>query len=159
MQEAPAEADDQPEQTPEGEGNDWQDKYVRLYSEFDNFRKRSIKEKAEIIKGASGDVIGSLLPVLDDFDRAIASNKEADDIDGLKEGFELIHNKLLNILKTKGLQPMESKGKDFDVDHHEAITQMPVEDASQKGKVMEVAEPGYFLNDTVLRYAKVVVGK
>lgn len=134
------------------------EKYLRLYSEFDNFRKRSIKEKADIIKSAGGDVMGSLLPVLDDFERAIASNENVEDLDALKEGFKLIHHKMVMIMEGKGLKAMDSKGKDFDVDHHEAITQMPIEDESQKGKVLEVVEPGYFLNDTVLRYAKVVVG-
>lgn len=134
------------------------EKYLRLYSEFDNFRKRTIKEKADIIKGASGDVIGSLLPVLDDFERAIQSNEKVDDPEALKEGFKLIHHKMTNILAAKGLKHMESKDKEFNVDHHEAITQIPVEDEALKGKVIDVAEPGYFLNDTVLRYAKVIVG-
>lgn len=142
----------------EGSYGELHDKYIRLYSEFDNFRKRTIKEKSDIIKNAGSDVIGSLLPVLDDFERAIASNESVEDLEALKEGFKLIQHKMLNILQSKGLKPMESKGKDFDVDSHEAITQMPVEDSKQKGKVIDVVEPGYYLNDNVLRYAKVVVG-
>jgi molecular chaperone GrpE len=135
------------------------DKYLRLYSDFDNFRKRTIKEKADLISNASSAVLKDLLPVLDDFERAIASNENTEDIDGLKEGFQLIYSKFRNILVAKGLKPMESKGTIFDLDLHEAITNIPVEDTEMKGKVVDVVEKGYYLNDKVLRYAKVVVGQ
>jgi molecular chaperone GrpE len=135
------------------------DKYLRLYSDFDNFRKRTIKEKADLISNASSAVLKDLLPVLDDFERAIASNENTEDVDGLKEGFQLIYSKFRNILVAKGLKPMESKGTAFDIDLHEAITNIPVEDAEMKGKVVDVVEKGYYLNDKVLRYAKVVVGQ
>lgn len=134
-------------------------KYLLLYSDFDNFRKRSIKEKAEIITNASGTVIKDLLVVLDDFERAVTNNEQVVDPDSLKEAFGLIHHKLMNTLAAKGLEPMEAKGDVFDADKHEAITQIPVEDESQKGKVVDVVERGYNLKGTVLRYAKVVVGQ
>lgn len=134
-------------------------KYLLLYSDFDNFRKRSMKEKADIITRASGEVMKDLLSVLDDFERAIANNENTEDPEALKEGFKLIHQKFLNTLKSKGLEPMEAKGDDFDADKHEAITQIAVEDKKQKGKVVDVVERGYNLHGTPLRYAKVVVGQ
>ena len=135
------------------------DKFLRLYSEFDNFRKRTAREKVDLIGSASGDIIKDLLPILDDFERAIKANEEAADPDSLKEGFELIHHKLLNILTAKGLQPMDAQGKQFDVDNHEAITNVPAPSDDMKGKVVDVVEKGYLLNEKVLRYAKVVVGQ
>lgn len=135
-----------------------QSKYLLLYSDFDNFRKRSIKEKADIIGSASGEVIKDLLGVLDDFERAIDNNEKVDDTEALREGFKLIHNKLLNSLKAKGLEAMDAKGEVFDADKHEAITQIPAE-GDQKGKVVDVIERGYNLKGQVLRYAKVVVGQ
>ncbi len=139
--------------------NELNDKYLRLYSDFDNFRKRTIKEKADLVLNANGGVIKDLLPVLDDFERAIASNENTEDVNGLKEGFSLIHNKLNNILTSKGLKPMECKGQPFDMDLHEAITNIPAPSEEDKGKVMDEVEKGYFLNEKVLRYAKVVVGQ
>jgi molecular chaperone GrpE len=136
-----------------------QRKYLLLYSDFDNFRKRSNKEKADIINSAGGRVISDLLVVLDDFERAIANNDSVDDVNALREGFKLIHTKFLNILATKGLESMNATGDVFDADKHEAITQIPVEDKDQKGKVVDVVERGYKLNGTVLRYAKVIVGQ
>lgn len=134
-------------------------KYLLLYSDFDNFRKRSIKEKADIISTASGDVIKDLLGVLDDFERAIANNENAQDVEMVKEGFKLIHQKMMNTLKAKGLESMEAKGDDFDPDKHEAITQIPAPSKKEKGKVVDVIERGYNLKGHVLRYAKVVVGQ
>ncbi|UKN03265.1 nucleotide exchange factor GrpE [Paracrocinitomix mangrovi] len=134
------------------------DKYLRLYSDFDNFRKRTIKEKADIIGSASGDVIKELLEVLDDFERAIANNENISDPEALREGFKLIQHKLKHKLEAKGLEPMEAKGDVFDADKHEAITQIPVSD-DMKGKVVDVIERGYNLKGHVLRYAKVVVGQ
>lgn len=135
------------------------DKYLRLYSDFENFRRRTSKEKLEIISNANGDVLKDLLAVVDDFERAIYNNENSSDADSIKEGFQLIYNKFINILATKGLKPMESVGMKFDLDQHEAITNIPVQEEAQKGTVIDVVEKGYFLNDKVLRYAKVVVGQ
>lgn len=135
------------------------DKYLRLYSDFDNFRKRTMKEKSDLISSANAGVIKDLLPILDDFERAIQSNQEATDPDGLKEGFQLIYNKMNNILESKGLKPMDSKGTPFDMDLHEAITNIPAPSDEDKGKVMDVVEKGYYLKEKVIRYAKVVVGQ
>lgn len=134
-------------------------KYIRLYSDFDNFRKRTIKEKADIISTASGDVIKDLLTILDDFDRAIANNDKVEDAATLKEGFKLIHHKLVLALQNKGLEAIDAKGEVFDADKHEAITNVPVEDKEQKGKVIDVVERGYNLRGRALRYAKVIVGQ
>ncbi|PKR81316.1 nucleotide exchange factor GrpE [Brumimicrobium salinarum] len=134
------------------------DKYLRLYSDFENFRKRTIREKGDLIANASEGVVKDMLPIMDDFERAIENNQTSDDPESIKQGFQLIYNKLDNTLKSKGLKAMDSKGETFDIDHHEAITNIPA-DKKQKGKVVDVVEKGYFLNDKVLRYAKVVVGQ
>jgi len=134
------------------------DKYLRLYSDFENFRKRTIREKGDLIANASEGVVKDMLPIMDDFERAIENNQTSDDAESIKQGFQLIYNKLDNTLKSKGLKAMDSKGETFDIDHHEAITNIPAEE-DQKGKVVDVVEKGYFLNDKVLRYAKVVVGQ
>ena len=134
------------------------DKFIRLYSDFDNFRKRNAKEKIDIINNASENIIKELLSVLDDFERAIKSNEEAKDDAGLKEGFNLIHHKLKMILEAKGLKEMESRGEAFDLDKHEAVTNIPAPSKKMKGKIVDVIEEGYYLNDKVIRYAKVVVG-
>ncbi len=135
------------------------DKYLRLYSEFDNFRKRTQKEKIELYKTAGEGVISAILPVLDDFERAEKANQESDDAQGIKDGIKLIQDKLTNILKTKGLEAVKSPiGEDFNVEFHEAITQIPAPSKKEKGKVIDVVEKGYLLADKVLRYAKVVVG-
>lgn len=147
------------EPTWEDKYNELNDKYLRLYSDFDNFRKRNMKEKADLISNAGAGVIKDLLPILDDFERAIKSNENTEDSNGLKEGFELISNKLTNILTAKGLKPMESQATPFDADLHEAITNIPAPSEELKGKVVDVIENGYYLNDKVLRYAKVVVGQ
>lgn len=139
--------------------NEMNDKYLRLYSDFDNFRKRTMKEKVDLISSASSSVIKDLLPVVDDFERAIQSNENTEDVNGLKEGFSLIHHKFFNILKAKGLKEMESTGEKFDMDLHEAITNIPAPTEDQKGKVIDTVEKGYYLNEKVLRYAKVVVGQ
>ena len=139
--------------------NEINDKYLRLYSDFDNFRKRTIKEKGDLISSASSGVIKDLLPILDDFERAIQSNENTEDLAGLKEGFQLIFNKMKNILQAKGLKPMECQGDKFDMDLHEAITNIPAPSEEEKGKVIDVVEKGYYLNEKVLRYAKVVVGQ
>ncbi len=134
------------------------DKFLRLFSEFDNFRKRTIRERIELTKTASEQVIISMLPVLDDFDRALKALEDTDDKDSFKEGISLIHNKFKSTLTTKGLQVMKSKGETFDTDFHEAITEIPAPDEKMKGKIMDEVEKGYLLGDKVIRYAKVVVG-
>jgi len=134
------------------------DKYLRLYSEFDNYRKRTQKERLELLKNASQDIITELLPVLDDFDRAMKSFSVGQNNEESLKGIELIYNKLLNLLTQKGLEPMNAMGKDFDTDFHEAITNIPAADESQKGKVVDVIQKGYLLNGKIIRFAKVVVG-
>ena len=131
-----------------------QDKYVRLYSEYENYRKRTNMEKADLIINGSKETIKAILPVVDDMERALQAM--ADD-DAAKEGVRLIYNKLMNILSQKGLKPIEAKGQKFDESLHEAVTQFPAAEDGQKGTVMDVVEKGYYLNDKVLRYAKVVV--
>ena len=131
-----------------------QDKYVRLYSEYENYRKRTNMEKADLIINGSKDMIKAVLPVVDDMERALTAMA---DEDVAKEGVQLIYNKLMNILSQKGLKPIEAKGQKFDENLHEAVTQFPAADEKQKGTVMDVVEKGYYLNDKVLRYAKVVV--
>lgn len=138
---------------------DINDKYIRLYSEFDNFRKRSAKERLDLISSASGDLIKELLPILDDFERAIDANKNADDIEAVKEGIILVHTKINKTLANKGLKEIEAKGNDFDAELHEAIAKFPAADESQKGKIIDVVEKGYYLNDKILRFSKVVVGE
>ncbi|NND77651.1 MAG: nucleotide exchange factor GrpE [Flavobacteriales bacterium] len=145
--------------------NEWEtkyhevnDKYLRLYSEFENFRKRTAKERLDLLSTAGGDVIKKMLPVLDDFDRAIKANDESEDTAALKEGFSLIRQKMFGILSQEGLKPMESLETIFDTDLHEAITQIPAPKDDLKGKVVDVIEKGYYLNEKVLRFAKVVIG-
>ena len=135
------------------------DKYLRLYAEFDNYKRRTAKERIELFKTANADVIKSMLSVLDDFDRAKKSMEIAKDIDAVKEGIQLIHHKLKSTLQSQGLSEMESVlGKTFDTDLHEAITNVPAPSEDLKGKIMDEVEKGYLLNDKVIRYAKVVVG-
>lgn len=130
------------------------DKYVRMYSEYENYRKRTNQEKADLILNAGKDMIKAILPVVDDMERALSAMS---DEDSAKEGVQLIYNKLMNILSQKGLKPIEAKGEKFDENLHEAVTQFPAADETQKGTVVDVVEKGYFLNNKVLRYAKVVV--
>ncbi len=135
------------------------DKHLRLFSEFDNYRKRTTKERIELFKTANADLMTDLLPVLDDFDRAFEAMQQSQADKALVDGVELIRNKLKTTLEKKGLKCMEAKGKDFDTDYHEAVTEFPVQDEAMKQKVVDVVEKGYVLNDKILRYAKVVVGK
>lgn len=135
------------------------DKYLRLYSEFENFRRRNAKEKLDMVKTASAGLVEQLLPVVDDFERAREANKTQDDIEAIKEGFGLISNKLFKTLEAKGLKVMETeKGTDFDADLHEAITQFPADEESLKGKIIDTVEKGYYLGEKVIRFAKVVIG-
>ena len=134
------------------------DQYLRLFAEFDNFKKRTSRERMDIFKTANKEVITSLLPVLDDFGRAINQIEKSGD-DNLLQGVELINNKLVETLRAKGLKEMEVKpGDDFNTDLHEASTQIPAPTEDLKGKIVDVVETGYLLNDVVVRYAKVVVG-
>lgn len=125
------------------------DKYLRLYSEYENYRKRTNQEKADLLINGSREMMKAILPVIDDFERALAATED--------EGVQLIYNKMLKILEQKGLKAMEVKGEKFDENLHEAITRIPAAEESQKGLVVDVVEKGYYLNDKVLRYAKVVV--
>lgn len=134
------------------------DKYLRLFSEFDNYRKRTLKEKIELSKSAGEDIFKSLLPVLDDFERAMKHMNESDNVDALKEGVTHIYKKLKAALVSKGLEEMKAKGEAFDADLHEAITNIPAPSDDMKGKVVDEAEKGYLLNGKVIRYAKVIVG-
>jgi len=135
------------------------DKYLRLYSEFENYRRRTAKERLELIKTANEDLIVALLPVMDDFQRAQKALEESADHKASKEGFDLIYNKFSKVLKQNGLKPMENKpGQEFNTDHHEAISQMPVEKKNMKGKIIDVVENGYYLDEKVIRFAKVVIG-
>lgn len=135
------------------------DKYLRQVAEFDNFRKRNAKEKIELIQTAGKDVIRSLLEVMDDCERAEKQIANAQDIDAIKEGIQLVFQKFRTILLAKGLKAMETKGLEFNPDLHEAITDIPAPEENQKGKVIDEIEKGYFLNDKIIRFAKVVIGK
>ena len=141
------------------EDQDFKEKYIRLYSEYENYRKRTAKEKIDLITNASENVIKELLPILDDFERAIDNNKNVEDASILKEGFDLIYSKMHKGLVNQGLKPMEANGKDFDSEIHEAITKIPAPNEKLKGKVVDVIEKGYQINEKVIRYAKVVVGE
>jgi len=134
------------------------DKYLRLFAEFDNFKRRTQKERVELLQTAGKDVIISMLPVLDDFDRANKATENATDINAIREGVQLVHSKLKGILVQKGLKEMESINTAFDTDLHEAITKIPAPTDDLKGKVIDELEKGYTLNDKVIRFAKVVVG-
>jgi molecular chaperone GrpE len=135
------------------------DKYLRLYSDFDNYRKRTLKEKIELSKYASADIIIKLLPVLDDFERAIKAFDASSDAGlALKDGMVLIFNKFFAVLNQQGLEQMRTSGESFDTDFHEAITNIPAPTPEQKGKIVDELEKGYMLNGKVIRYAKVVVG-
>jgi molecular chaperone GrpE len=133
------------------------DKFLRLYSEFDNFKKRNNKERLELISTASEKVIVQLLPVIDDFERAINANEKTEDIAAIKSGFELIYNKILGVLKRFDVEEIEAKGLPFDTDFHEAVTNFPTQNEEDKGKVIDVTEKGYKIKDKVIRYSKVVV--
>ena len=132
----------------------------RLYkqAEFDNFRKRIIKEKAELILNGGRKVLEAMLPVIDDLERALQHMEKAEDVDAVKEGVDLIYKKFLKVMEALGVTQMKTEGADFNTDFHEAVTQFPAPSDEMKGKVIDCTEKGYMLNDTVLRFAKVVVG-
>ncbi|MBD2755731.1 nucleotide exchange factor GrpE [Spirosoma validum] len=134
------------------------DKYLRLYADFENFRRRTAKEKLDLISNANEGVLQALIPVVDDFERAMQSIDKTDDVAAVKEGVSLIYNKLFKTLESKGLKPMASKGEPFNADLHESVTQFPAPSDDLKGKVIDEIEKGYYLNDKVIRFAKVIVG-
>ncbi|MBR3011945.1 MAG: nucleotide exchange factor GrpE [Bacteroidales bacterium] len=152
-----AEESEKKAEAAEARCKDAKDDYLRLMAEFETFRRRSAEDRLNLVGSASADTIKGLLPVLDDFERAMAMLAESSD-EAAKEGTNLIYNKLMAYLKSKGLSVIEAKGEKFDVDFHEAVTQFPAPDESQKGMVIDVVQTGYLLNGKVLRYAKVVVG-
>lgn len=139
--------------------NEANDKYLRLYSDFENFRRRSAKERLELVNSAGGDILKSILPVLDDFERALNADKENKDAQAIKEGITLVYQKLMKTLKEKGLTEMKNMGETFDAEREEAIAKIPAPKKKLKGKVVDVVEKGYYLNDKILRHAKVVVGE
>lgn len=135
------------------------DKYLRLSAEFDNYRKRTLKEKAELIKNGGKKAISAILPILDDLERALQNMQKADDVKAMYEGIDLIYQKFLKGLSQEGLQKMEPVGEVFDTDYHEAVALVPAPSEDQKGKVLDCVQTGYKLNDKVIRHAKVVVAQ
>lgn len=133
--------------------------YMFLLAEFDNFRKRTLKEKAELIKNAGENAMKELLPVVDDFERAMQAAEESSDIDSIKEGIILIYNKFMKYLEKNGVTPINSTDADFNTEFHEAVTTFPTDDESKKGKVIDTVQKGYMMHDKVLRHSKVVVGQ
>ena len=167
---APDAEQQEPEQTPEEklqaqvdsltqELDDFKDKYLRLSAEFDNYRKRTLKEKAELILNGGEKTITAILPVIDDFERAMATMQKATDVDAVKEGVALIYNKFMQILGQNGVKTIETKEKELDTDFHDAIAMIDAPTPELKGKILDCVETGYMLNDKVIRHAKVVVGK
>lgn len=138
--------------------NELNDKYLRLYSEFDNFRKRSLKEKIDLSRTASEAVITELLPVLDDFDRAMSAMNTTDNVEAVKEGVQLIHAKMKAVFAAKGLKEIKSIGENFDTDFHEAITSIPAPTEDLKNKVIDEVQKGYMLHDKIIRFSKVITG-
>lgn len=134
-------------------------KFLRLYAEFDNYKRRTSKERVDLMQSAGKEVISALLPIIDDFERGLEAMNAASDVPSVKEGVDLIYQKLLGILQQKGLKPMDVVGEVFDADFHEAIANIPVSDEEQKGKIIEELQKGYLLNDKILRFAKVVTGQ
>ena len=139
--------------------NEERDKYLRLAAEFDNYRKRTLKEKAELIKNGGEKTLTAILPVLDDFERALKNMEATEATQAMKEGVELIFTKFNKVLAQEGLQKIETEGKDFDVDYHEAIALIPAPSEDLKGKILDCVQTGYTLNDKVIRHAKVAVAQ
>lgn len=135
------------------------EQHVRLMAEFDNFRKRTAKEKADLLKYAEEDLMRALLPVLDDFERTIAAMETTDNLASVKEGIKLVSDNMSRIMQKQGLKSLDSLGKEFSLDYHEALQAVPVEEEEKKGKVIDVIEPGYMFKDKVIRYARVVIGE
>ncbi|MFZ9262315.1 MAG: nucleotide exchange factor GrpE [Chitinophagaceae bacterium] len=135
------------------------EKFIRLYADFDNFKRRNAKERVELIQTAGREVIQAMLEVLDDCERAEKQMNHSDDLNQIREGISLVFNKFRNVLQSKGLKEMKSIGEEFNPDFHEAITEIPVPDEKMKGKIVDEVEKGYTLNDKIIRFSKVVVGK
>lgn len=142
----------------EAELAEMKDKYLRMYSEFDNFKRRTSKERSEVIQTANRELMTALIPVLDDFQRTTKSLETSESVEAIKEGVELVYNKFTRTLEQKGLKPLEAMGTIFDSELHEAVTQIPAPSEDLKGKVVDELEKGYYLNDKIIRYAKVVIG-
>ncbi|HDZ41430.1 MAG TPA: nucleotide exchange factor GrpE [Bacteroidetes bacterium] len=136
-----------------------QDKYLRLSAEFDNYRKRTLRERIELTKSAGESILVKLLPVMDDFDRAMSLMENVSDCKAMKEGINLIYGKMKDFLKQNGVKEIEAMDKDFDTDLHEAVTKIPASEKKKKGKIVDVIQKGYYLNDKIIRYSKVVVGE
>jgi len=141
------------------ENQELRDKYLRLLAEFDNFKKRNVRERMDLINTAAQDTVTALLPVLDDFDRAQKLTDEQKKTPAFQEGIHLVYQKLFNVLKSKGLEPMDSTGQDFDPELHSAITEIPAPTEELKGKIVDTVERGYSLKGKIIRHAKVVTGK
>lgn len=153
----PAEEQLDPLTAAQNEAEQWKDKYIRLVAEFENYKKRTLKEKSELILNGSEKTVAAILPILDDFERATADKTE--DPQAIKEGYELIYKKFLKALETLGVNKIETDNADFDVDYHEAIAMVPGMGDDKKGKVIDCVQTGYTLNDKVIRHAKVAVGQ
>ena len=156
-EETPTEEELDPLVAAQNEAEQWKDKYIRLVAEFDNYKKRTLKEKSELILNGSEKTVAAILPILDDFERATADKTE--DPQAIKEGYELIYKKFLKALETLGVHKIETDNADFDVDYHEAIAMVPGMGDDKKGKVIDCVQTGYTLNDKVIRHAKVAVGQ
>ena len=156
--EADTVAEEQTEEPPKTEEIDWKDRYIRLQAEFDNFRKRTLREKMALIESGGSDVWKAILPVLDDMERAIAASEKSEDIAALREGEKLIYNKFVDIMRQKGVVEIEALDKEFDADLHEAVARFATGE-EKSGKVIDVVQRGYKQGEQVLRYAKVVVGE
>lgn len=156
-EETPAEEELDPLTAAQNDAEQWKDKYIRLVAEFDNYKKRTLKEKSELILNGSEKTVAAILPILDDFERATADKTE--DPQAIKEGYELIYKKFLKALETLGVNKIETDDADFNVDYHEAIAMVPGMGDDKKGKVIDCVQTGYTLNDKVIRHAKVAVGQ
>jgi len=156
-EETPVEEELDPLTAAQNDAEQWKDKYIRLVAEFDNYKKRTLKEKSELILNGSEKTVAAILPILDDFERATADKTE--DPQAIKEGYELIYKKFLKALETLGVNKIETDNADFNVDYHEAIAMVPGMGDDKKGKVIDCVQTGYTLNDKVIRHAKVAVGQ
>ena len=156
-EETPAEEELDPLVAAQNEAEQWKDKYIRLVAEFENYKKRTLKEKSELILNGSEKTVAAILPILDDFERATADKTE--DPQAIKEGYELIYKKFLKALETLGVHKIKTDNADFNVDYHEAIAMVPGMGDDKKGKVIDCVQTGYTLNDKVIRHAKVAVGQ
>lgn len=141
------------------EAAEWKDRYVRLSAEFDNFRKRTLREKMDLVSSAGEEVIRAMLPVIDDLERALAAMEKAQDVDSVRQGVVLIYNKLCETLHGRGLSEIEAVGKELDTDFHEAVAKIPAPQEEGRGRILDVVQKGYKLHDKVIRHSKVVVGE